>query len=801
MPADCGSAAASVQRECPVRGRAVAAVGSGLAVGRRRCYDVAVEAAGEILARRAQDSVVEILRSMAELMIWGDQRDASIFEYFMEKQVMVLFLQILELSSNTTAVVVQLLQTINIMVQNIRSDHAIYYIFSNGYLNHFITYPYDFRDEELLAYYISFLRTTSTKLDQTTISFFITTENDNVVSFPLYTEGIKFFRHEESMVRIAVRTLTLNIYHVNDDSVRKFVSSDKAVGYIADIVGFLKEKSFSLHALMADAERNHEPLQSKSRLEGCIAETEEILDYCNDIVSAGIPGLARAMTDNLMHVFVLPLLCSLASENALSALYLLARVLCLIRHKPLANGVAAALVCESFLDSSPPEQERRPLSASDLTRENGVSSLCPMELVLSHVISDSDRVIVASVTFLLALLHNEVDDAILEVLGLLPRLKQHKRRLLQALMGSNSDEELFGDEDTLDVCDYSTLAVESEKTVDGKRLRGTNFCRATRNDRNAKCNSFVRMQEAVVKKLLELLCRRPPPCIEALWQCGALLRQIFPYHQENSVHSSRIAMIRTARIEAKEAVLKELDDCWCDAIPFVVVEVWQKSRKALEGSYYRDDSTTLLIQAQRKILDDRFSSSVVADRMQEAIQVFVALHQLLHLLIGESVPEALPLDMSSSGEYVAKVGTEVDLSSVDALPCRIAFERGKERDMYLVPTVSFTAGWLVLADGVSPKGVIRVIAPLAGCLPEIDEEHKRWLHLRIRPPQWPHRKQTKPPSRTKRVDGRWTLAFADPQSCEKARDAVVVAMTAQKNAVLELLKPLLEEEEDHAVPI
>ena len=30
--------------------------------------------------------------------------------------------------------------------------------------------------------------------------------------FPLYTEAIKFFNHHESMVRIAVRTLTLNVY-------------------------------------------------------------------------------------------------------------------------------------------------------------------------------------------------------------------------------------------------------------------------------------------------------------------------------------------------------------------------------------------------------------------------------------------------------------------------------------------------------------------------------------------------------------------------------------------------------------
>jgi len=31
--------------------------------------------------------------------------------------------------------------------------------------------------------------------------------------FALYTEAIKFFNHPESMVRIAVRTITLNVYN------------------------------------------------------------------------------------------------------------------------------------------------------------------------------------------------------------------------------------------------------------------------------------------------------------------------------------------------------------------------------------------------------------------------------------------------------------------------------------------------------------------------------------------------------------------------------------------------------------
>jgi hypothetical protein len=57
--------------------------------------------------------------------------------------------------------------------------------------------------------------------------------------FPLYTEAIKFFNHSESMVRIAVRTLTLNVYRVEEESMLKFVIDKTAVPYFANLVNIL----------------------------------------------------------------------------------------------------------------------------------------------------------------------------------------------------------------------------------------------------------------------------------------------------------------------------------------------------------------------------------------------------------------------------------------------------------------------------------------------------------------------------------------------------------------------------------
>ena len=56
--------------------------------------------------------------------------------------------------------------------------------------------------------------------------------------------------------------------------------------------------------------------------------------------------------------------------------------------------------------------------------------------------------------------------------------------------------------------------------------------------------------------------------------------------------------------------------------------------------------------------------------------------------------------------------------AVGALPCRIAFERGKERHFWFVAISMGTSGWILLAEELPLKqnhGVVRVAAPLAGC--------------------------------------------------------------------------------------
>jgi protein CLEC16A len=129
---------------------------------------------------------------------------------------------------------VQILQTLSIFFQNLQNDTIIFYLLSNNHLNELITHRFDCYDDELMSYYISFLKALSLRLNADTVNFFF--NPGKVPEFPLLTEALRFFNHEDHMVRVAVRMLTLNVYKIEDQEMRSFVATRTAVPYFSNIV-------------------------------------------------------------------------------------------------------------------------------------------------------------------------------------------------------------------------------------------------------------------------------------------------------------------------------------------------------------------------------------------------------------------------------------------------------------------------------------------------------------------------------------------------------------------------------------
>eukprot|EP01113_Clastostelium_recurvatum_P026884 TRINITY_DN3230_c0_g1_i1.p1 TRINITY_DN3230_c0_g1~~TRINITY_DN3230_c0_g1_i1.p1 ORF type:complete len:1403 (-),score=398.80 TRINITY_DN3230_c0_g1_i1:605-4813(-) len=295
--------------------------------------------------------IVETLRQVAELLIWGDQNNAGFLDFFLEKNLLGFFFAILAQRTSRT-VQIQLMQTLSILVENLRSQDALFYLFSNNHINKVIIHKFDFSDEELLAYYVSFMKTLSLKLDRSTVQFFFSAiDND----FPLYTEAIKFFNHEESMIRIAVRTLTLNVFRVEDEHMRRYILNSTAVPYFANIVWFVRQQVLTLNQLVSKS--NHE---TRRRLDDFVDDLLDQFYYTHDIFNLGIEDMNVVLSDHLMQNLMLPLLVgSIAppekgreppapnAEDRISpvlALFLLAQVFNIYSYKPLVNTLASALI-------------------------------------------------------------------------------------------------------------------------------------------------------------------------------------------------------------------------------------------------------------------------------------------------------------------------------------------------------------------------------------------------------------------------------------------------------------------------
>ncbi|XP_052310122.1 protein TRANSPARENT TESTA 9 isoform X3 [Populus trichocarpa] len=840
--------------------------------------------------------VIETLRSISELITYGDQHDSNYFDFFMERQVMGEFVRILKVS-RIVSISLQLLQTTSIMIQNLKSERAIHYMFSNEHINFLITYTFDFRNEELLSYYISFLRAISGKLDKNTISLLVKTQNgtwlvvsgsswqemhgllpkqqqtlnpklvgvcclnnacyEEVVSFPLYVEAIRFASHEESMIRTAVRALTLNVYHVGDESVNRFVAKAPHADYFSNLLTFFQKQCLYLNGMVSETLKNLDS-DTTTAILNVVDEIEDNLYYISDVISAGIPEVGRLITVNILQLLIFPLLLpSLQLDavdiGAITSLYLLCCILRIVKIKDLANTIAASLFCppEAFVpDSETKLNGHAPdhgyeiqqtenknvievdgcskkilpsLSSSSLVHpediiSKGVSRLTLRDALLSYITAGDDLQVLSSLSILATLLQTkELDETMLDALGILPQRKQHKKLLQQALVGEDLRE------DQLFSSGRSFIRDGFSCELDG-------YLQNLKEQYGVACSSLEvgtspsvhRFQ--VLDALVSLFCRSNISP-ETLWDGGWLLRQLLPY-SESGFNNQHLELLRTSRTQdsyknSTYALLEEARGTWPDLLVTVLRDEWKRCKRAMEAPSPRKELKCMLLPLDKPSFDDVLpnkSSFVAGERMCKVVKVFVLLHQLQIFFLGRALPEQPPtcppsdIPENSRARNAAldvsgpKLGSELRL--VDAVPCRIAFERGKERHFCVLAISVGASGWILLAEELPLKkhyGIIRVVAPLASSDPTIDQKYSRWLHLRIRPSTLPfldpaklitHGKaKTKAP-----VDGRWTLSFMDDESCKSALSMILEEIDLQSNEVKKRLKPLLNHEGAIDVP-
>eukprot|EP00771_Trimastix_marina_P001655 gnl/Trimastix_PCT/2740.p1 GENE.gnl/Trimastix_PCT/2740~~gnl/Trimastix_PCT/2740.p1 ORF type:complete len:720 (-),score=216.96 gnl/Trimastix_PCT/2740:130-2289(-) len=314
---------------------------------------------------RNANTVMASLRELVDLLLWGDQhQDPTFFEFFLENNMLSYFANTLSRTTNKQ-VKIELIKTLNLLVLNLSDSLSVFYLYSNNRINELITHHFDFNDDELLAYFIAFLKAVSLRLDAQSLQFFFNQKKPmradpggvarrpsfvGVASydFPLYTEAIKFFHHRDKMIRIAVRTLTLNVYRIPDARMRRFIL-DPSVPYFTNLAHFIHENGVEINRLLA-----HSTHTEHRALGDALAELSDWLFYLGDIFELNIAPLNAHLAESLHTLFVGPLLRQWhprdddgGEEDLLAphvVLVLLAHILAVFSFRALVSPLAEVLL-------------------------------------------------------------------------------------------------------------------------------------------------------------------------------------------------------------------------------------------------------------------------------------------------------------------------------------------------------------------------------------------------------------------------------------------------------------------------
>lgn len=341
----------------------------------------------KVVHKHNRELVIDLLQSIVEIVTYGDRQDPMIFECFMEYQVLAEFVRVLKIGKNAR-IEAPLLQYLSIMIQNMDSEHAIYYCLSNDYINSIIEHQYEFDGGDLAPYYVSFLRAVSSKINRDTLCLLVKVHGDAVVSFPLYNEALKFARHGEKMIQTAVRALTLNIYNVSDDMVYQFITTPPVSNYFSDLVCRLKEQCVHLDTLL----HSKEETSTRERRNELVLETDKIVDdiyYLKDILSVGEYRLNRLISQNLFSLLVFPTLLPLlqlrqndgSNISSVTSLYIVSRLLQVVDGKSMVNAVAGVILYPYMT-----------LSVGDAMKGDTVDGVCNASSFLDHLNDMEKRV-------------------------------------------------------------------------------------------------------------------------------------------------------------------------------------------------------------------------------------------------------------------------------------------------------------------------------------------------------------------------------------------------------------------------
>jgi protein CLEC16A len=282
----------------------------------RKLHQCLIENKARIHIERYEAVVVETLRSLAELTVYGDNKSELMFDFFCEKNMLSLFLELMYADYGCPSTIhVQILQTLSIVINCVRNHTSLYYLLSNNYINRILLFQHDFDtcEEALRDQFLSFMKSMSLKLNTQTIQFFFM--EDGSGRFPLLQRAIELMYLPEAMGRIATQSTILNVYKVKDKQAREYALEEGVMlCFFREVVKLMDKQYMDIlqtcNTYLAACDEGDAALLQRCEhaLDDILNTTEDWFYYLQDLLDLQIPRLRTALVTHIMDEFFVTVL-------------------------------------------------------------------------------------------------------------------------------------------------------------------------------------------------------------------------------------------------------------------------------------------------------------------------------------------------------------------------------------------------------------------------------------------------------------------------------------------------------------
>lgn len=191
------------------------------------------------------EASLQSIRSLTEVLVWMDRNQEEWFERVMERDVINTLERLVTNGLMPSAIKLQSLQSITILLQNLSRTSSIYYVCSNNHINRMVAVEFDMHDDEFVSLYVSFLKTLALRCKSDTVHFFFDLQDN---AFPLWDRAIRLLSSEDAMVRTAAKQIIITLAQLDDSAVSAFVQRA-----ITDVfAGVMRNVDAQLTKLAAD---------------------------------------------------------------------------------------------------------------------------------------------------------------------------------------------------------------------------------------------------------------------------------------------------------------------------------------------------------------------------------------------------------------------------------------------------------------------------------------------------------------------------------------------------------------------